>query len=147
MSITRQPPRTVLLGGQGVHVNDIKASTSITPGMLLKLFNNSGTANYEPHGTSDGTAQPVFALSQPEMNRSVDDAYNAGDVVEAFVPYPGATIWALIGSGVSVNPGDFLSSKGDGTLHAGSAGFIAQAKEAITAANTGFTRLRVEILN
>lgn len=147
MSITKQPPRTVVLTKDcGVHINTAPAGVSLTPGYLLKLYSNAGVATWKAHDSADGIAQTAFANDQSQMNLGVDSAYNVGDEVDAFIAARGCGIWALIASGVAVVPGSLLSSAGDGTLHVGTSNIVAVADETVTAAHTGLTRVRVTVV-
>ena len=49
MSITRNDPGTVYLGGPRMVVNDLAASEAITPGMLVEKFNNAGVWRVKKH--------------------------------------------------------------------------------------------------
>ena len=147
MSITKQPPRTVkLYGPHGARVNNVPDKSAITPGYLLKLFSDSGIAKYKAHDAADAVFSPTFALEQSMVNRSVDDNYNDGDLIEAYVAQPGDAIWGFIASGQSLVAGDFVSSAGDGTLHKSTTNPVAVSQETKVAANTGLTRVRFEVL-
>ena len=79
------------------------------------------------------------------LNKDVDDAYAANDLVETSIGAPGSTFWALIASGQTIVFGNALESAGDGTLKVFSAGIkIANALESKTA--TALTRIRVEVI-
>ena len=52
MSITRENPNKILLGGDYALVNDLAASESITPGHLIDSFNSGGVNALFPN-TSD----------------------------------------------------------------------------------------------
>src|SRR4051812_41031758 len=100
MSITKQDPRTVHLGGDVTYVNDLPASEAITPGHLIERHSASGTPKFRKHSTAGGEAMTTVALNPSMLNAGVDTAYAASDRVEAGVLHPGATAWMLIGSGV-----------------------------------------------
>ena len=145
MSITRNDPNTVWLGGPRTVVNDLAASEAITPGHLIEKFNNAGVWRVRKH-TGTSLAGSMYATEQSMVNKDVDDAYAANDLVEAVVGAPGTTIWAFIASGQTIVFGNALESAGDGTLKVYSAGVkIATALESVTAVVTP-TRLRVEVM-
>lgn len=146
MAITRNPPFTIHLGGHGTLVNDVPAGGAITPGMLIERYNASGTPKFRAHNSSGGFATPIFALNQSEMNKGIDDAYAADDLVKAFVGWPGSVIYAIVPSGQNIAAGAFLESNGDGRLKVyGSGVRIAQAVEACdNSAGPGDKRIKVE---
>lgn len=144
MSITRNDPGTVYLGGPRTVVNDLAASEAITPGMLVEKFNNAGVWRVKKHSLTSA-AGSQYATEQSMLNKDVDDAYAANDLVETSIGAPGSTFWALIASGQTIVFGNALESAGDGTLKVFSAGTkIANALESKTA--TALTRIRVEVI-
>lgn len=145
MSITRNNPNTIFLGGPRTQVNDLAASEAITPGHLIERFNNGGVIRVRKHSTAAGMAAKMVANDQPMNNKGVDDAYAANDLVEASVLGQGGVAWMLIASGQTIVAGNFLESAGDGTLRIYNAGVrLFQALENKTA--TATTRIRVEAL-
>lgn len=144
MSITRYNPNTIWLGGpQPTFVNDLAASEAITPGHLIDSFNNAGVQRYRKHNVAAGAVAKTVALEQSMLNKGVDDAYAAGDLVEAAVLGPGGTAWMFIASGQTIVHGNKLESAGDGTLRIfGSGVVLFKALENKTA--TALTRIRVE---
>lgn len=145
MSITRYNPNTIWLGGDIVIVNDLAASEAITPGHLIDSFNNSGVMRYRKAATASIAYPVTFALDQPELNKGVDDAYAANDLVKAGIFSPGSTAWAFIASGQTIVHGNKLEASNDGTLKIFSAGVVlAKALENKTA--TALTRIRVEVV-
>lgn len=149
MSITKYPPNTVLLAGgpQPTIVNDIVASEAITPGMLIERFSDSGTPKFRKNATS-GANGSTYAIEQSMLNRGVDDAYAAGDLVEAFVGKAGDTVWALVPSGTNVQAGAKMQADGAGLLIAVGAGLvIARALEDTdNSAGPANMRCKVEIV-
>ncbi len=144
MSITRQNPNKIHLGGEVTEVNDLSASEAITPGMLVERFNNAGVHRFRKHATAGGDTGRQIALDQSMLNKGVDDAYAAGDLVQVAVGMPGATFWGLIGSDTIV-AGDKLESAGNGLLRkiaSGTALFIALENKTVTAQS----RIRIETL-
>ena len=144
MSITRNDPGTVYLGGPRMVVNDLAASEAITPGMLVEKFNNAGVWRVKKHSLTSA-AGSQYATEQSMLNKEVDDAYAANDLVETSIGAPGSTFWALIASGQTIVFGNALESAGDGTLKVFNSGTkIANALESKTA--TALTRIRVEVI-
>lgn len=148
MAITKYPPRTIHLAGRIERVNDIAAGAAITPGHLVERYNSSGTALYRKHATAGGPTVPAVALDQNMLNKDVDYAYAAGDLVEVGILPPGSTAWMLIASGENIVEGQKLESAGNGTLRAlasGTALFAAiEAKD--NSAGPSDARIRVEAL-
>ncbi len=154
MAISKRPPNTIYLGGGAgpgggggyTLENTIMAGGAITPGMLVELYDDSGTPKYRAHNAAAGTfAAKAFALEQIEWNEGVDDAYAAGDVVKVGIMYPGSLVWALVPSGQNIVAGDRLESNGDGLLKEGTTAPVARAYETIGAVTVA-TRVRVEVL-
>lgn len=116
MSITRQNPNTIFLGGNGTKVGDLAASAAISPGHLIDRFNNSGVIRLRKHATAGGACERLVATEQSMNNKQVTDAYAANDLVEAVALSTGATAWMHLASGQNIAAGDKLESAGDGTL-------------------------------
>ncbi len=147
MSITKQNPRTVHLAGPMTPIGDVAAGGAITPGMLIERYNSSGTSLFRAHATAAGAAVPTFALSQPEFNKDIDDAYATNDLVSAGVFGPGALVYALLPSGQVLVAGDFLESDGAGCLRKlGSGVKLAQADESVSNTTSVTTRIRATVL-
>jgi hypothetical protein len=146
MSITRRNPNTVFLGGERIQVNDPAASEAITPGHLIERINTAGVWRWRKHTVTTATAQvKAVATDQSMLNKGVDDAYAANDLVEASILQAGASAWMLIASGQTIVFGNRLESAGDGTLRIFGSGWpLFQALESKTA--TALTRIRVEAL-
>lgn len=143
MSITRFNPNTVFLAGDREIVNDLAASEAITPGHLVDSFNNAGVMRWRKHATAGGACAKAVATEQSMLNRGVDDAYAANDLVEVSILSPGATAWMLIASGQTIVHGNKMESAGDGTLRIFASGTVLfKALENKTA--TATTRIRVE---
>lgn len=118
MSITRNNPNTIFLGGAGdiIEVGDIAVSATTTPGMLVELFNNGGIIRYRP-ATSNGLAGPAaVALDQPELNKGVDDTYAANDLARVAILKPGQQAWMLLASGQVIAAGDLLGDNGSSVV-------------------------------
>lgn len=146
MSITKQNPRTIWLGGRKTEINDLPASASITPGMVTERFNNSGTLSCRAHSTSAGYGICMVALQPSMLNKGIDDAYSAGDLVENAVLDRGASAYVLLASGQNITQGAFLESNGDGTLKVYAAGTrLFQALESVNnTAGPTTARIRAE---
>src|SRR5690349_6270605 len=146
MSITRNNPNTVFLGGDRTVINDLAASEAITPGHLIDRFNNAGVIRFRKHATAGGAVAPIVALDQSMLNRGVDDAYAAADLVEAAALHKGATAWMLIASGQNITAGQKLESAGDGTLRALASGVALFSALENKPTVTVLTRIRVEAI-
>lgn len=149
MSITsmKYPPNTIFLGGgHRTQVNDLAASETITPGMLIERFNAAGVIRFKKHATA-GQMCHTIATDQSMMNLGVDSAYAANDLVEASVLGPGATFWGLIASGANIAAGDMLASAGNGKLQAvgGGTPTFKAIENKNNSAGPGDARIRVEV--
>lgn len=143
MSIVRNNPNTVFLGGNRIQVNDLASSESITPGHLIDSFNNGGIQRWRKHATASIACAKTVATEQSMVNKGVDDVYAIGDLVEASILEPGATAWMFLASGQTIVHGNKLESAGDGTLKVFAAGIVLfKALENKTA--LALTRIRVE---
>lgn len=147
MAITPLNPNTVHLGGPMTLVDHLVAIEAVTPGMLVEYHDDSGTLKWGVHDAADDPVHRAVALEQDELNKTVSDAYAAGDLMKVGVLVPGSTFWGLIPSGQNISPGDRLQSNGDGKLKAAASGEVAfVAIESSGGAVTADTRLRVEVL-
>lgn len=146
MSITRLAPGTIYLGGPRTEIGDLAASEAITPGHLVERFNNAGVWRVRKHATAGANTPKMVATEQSMLNKGVDDAYAANDLMECTIGAGGTNLWMWIASGQNIAFGNKLESAGDGTLRILAAGTaLFQALE--TQANvTVATRLRVEAL-
>ena len=152
MSITRNNPNTIFLGGAGdiVEVGDLAVSATTTPGMLLERFNNAGVIRWRP-STGNGTAKPAaVALDQPELNKGVDDTYAANDLARVGILQAGQQAWMLLASGQVIAAGDLLGDNGSsvvGTLKGSPTVALFTALENKPAPQSSATqRIRVEAL-
>jgi hypothetical protein len=149
MAITKYPPNTVWLGGRCTIVNDLPASETIRPGMLVERFDSGGgVAKYRKHATAAVATPLALALDQSMLNKGVDDDYAAGDLVEVGILDAGGTGWALIASGQNIAAGAKLESAGNGTFRVLAAGVaIATAMESVNnTAGPANARLRIEAI-
>lgn len=144
MSITRNDPNTVFLGGDRTQINDMAAKAAITPGHLIERVNTAGVTRWQKHSTAGADISQVVATEQAMMNKGVDDDYAIGDLVEASALHKGATAWLLVASGQTLVYGDGLESAGDGTVRKLASGTrLFTALEAKT--TTALTRIRAEV--
>lgn len=155
MSITDYGQNTIYLGGGGIpggegglnRQNELVAYSAIYPGMLVEVYNDSGTPKLRPHATANGTfARKLIALEQLLLNKTITDAYAAGDLVEVADMYPGSLFLGIIPSGQTVVPGDALSSNGDGKFRVSTTAPVARARASSNGAVTVDTFLKMEAL-
>lgn len=92
---------------------EYEAHAAITPGMLIEVRSDG---KVQKHGTEGGVALPMFALEDELQGKTIDDDYSAESPVQCWVSVRGEEVYALLSHGESVDEGDFLVSKGDGTL-------------------------------
>ena len=153
MAITKYGPNTVYLGGgsQGgdggiTYINDIPAIEALTPGHLLELHDNSGARAWGVHDTADDPCPAIVALDQPFLNKGIDDAYAAQELVLAGALRPGSMFYGIIASGQDISIGERLQSAGDGTLKTAGSGDVRFVSHDGPGAVTVATRIRVEVL-
>jgi hypothetical protein len=146
MSITNETPKTIILSGPApTIVGDLVCSEALTPGHLVERVSSSGT-KWRKHATAAGIAQAAFALNQPYLNKDLDTASAASDLVDVGIFTKGAVVNAILASGQTIALNDFLESAGDGTLRKyGSGVRLGVAIEAVTTVNST-ARLRTEIV-
>jgi hypothetical protein len=145
MTITKRDPNTIWLGGPRTEINDLTAKAAITPGHLVERVNTAGVWQWQKHSTAGGVGARTVATDQNMLNKGVDDAYAAGDLVEVSAGAGGSYFWMFIASGQTIVHGQQLESAGDGTLRALASGVaLFQAVESKTA--TALTRIRVEVV-
>lgn len=143
MSITRNDPNTIWLGGERTEVGDLATAEVLTPGHLIDRDDVGGVIRWKKHAVAGG-AGTIVALNQSMLNKGVDDTYAIGDLVQAAVLHKGATAWMFIASGQNIAAGDGLESAGNGTLRILASG-VAIFTALETKANvTVQTRIRVE---
>lgn len=145
-SLVTQPQRTIWLGGLRTEIGDLAASETITPGHLIERWNNAGVHRWRKHTTGGGATARAFATEQSMINLTINDIYNAGDLVEATVGGGGTTILAFVASGQNITFGQKLESAGDGTLRALASGVALCTSLDDTGAVNALTRLRVECI-
>lgn len=146
MSITRNAPNTIFLGGDRTQIGDLAASEAITPGHLVERFNSGGVIRWRK-ATTDIAGPPAIATEQLMVNKGIDDAYAADDLVEVSIGHKGANFYAIIASGQNVAAGVLLGSAGSGTLKTGATVARFTALENVNnSAGPGDARIRVEAL-
>lgn len=144
MTITRNNPNTVFLGGLRDQIGDLAASETIRPGHLVDRFNNAGVIRWRKHATASIAVARAVATDQAMVNKGVDDDYLVGDLMEVSILHAGATAWMFIASGQNIVAGNKLESAGDGTLKIFGAGVVLfSALENKPTVQT-LTRIRVE---
>lgn len=144
--ITRYDPDTIVLGGTPTSINDLAASEAITPGHLIERHNSASVIRWRKHATAAVATGRVVAVEQLMLNKGVDDAYAAGDLVQAAALPSGAVAWMWIASGQNISAGNKLESAGNGTLRilaSGVALFVALENKPNV---TELTRIRVEVV-
>jgi hypothetical protein len=147
MAITPRNPNTVFLGGPKVLINDIAAKEAITPGMLVDLDNTGGVVRWKKAATAKkhGTS---FANNMPMLNKGIDDACAANDLIEVITGSPGTYFYGIIASGANIANGDLLENAGNGKLRAWTdAGQAFRAKQTVdNSAGPSDARIRVEVV-
>ena len=94
-------------------IEEYIAGGTITPGHLVAL-NSDGEVIV--HATEAGVILPMFALEDELQGKVIDDTYKEDDRVQVWIPGRGDEVYALLAANESVNIGDYLVSKGGGTL-------------------------------
>lgn len=145
MSITRNNPNTIFLGGDRTIIGDWAVNATTTPGMLVERDDVGSSVLRWKLATADIAGEPAVALDMPYMNKGVDDNYAANDLADVAILHKGAHAWMLIASGQNVAAGDLLGSAGSGTLKTGAtvARFVALENKPTV---TTLTRIRVEAI-
>ena len=92
---------------------EYKAAGAITPGHLIELT-SSGTV--QAASEEGGTVLPMFATEDELQGKTITDNYAQHDVVQCWIPQRGDVVNAILKQGETVAIGNFLVSKGDGTL-------------------------------
>lgn len=94
-------------------IEEYAAGGTITPGHLVAL-NSAGKVIV--HATEAGVILPMFALEDELQGKVIYDTYKEDDRVQVWIPGRGDEVYALLAANESVNIGDYLVSKGGGTL-------------------------------
>lgn len=146
MSVALNAPNTIFLGGERTQIGDRAASEAITPGHLVELFNNAGVIRFRKHATAAVATERLVATEQLMLNKGVDDAYAANDLMEVSAGRGGSTFWMFIASGQNIAAGDKLESAGNGTLRILAAGVALFSALENKPNVTVQTRIRVEVV-
>lgn len=94
-------------------IEEYIAGGTITPGHLVALNSDGGVI---VHATEAGVTLPMFALEDELQGKVIYDTYKKDDRVQVWIPGRGDEVYALLAANESVNIGDYLVSKGGGTL-------------------------------
>ena len=108
--------RTVKVKKYSDVIEEYQAGAAITPGMLVEIYNVSGTAKVRKHASKDTFAMPMFALEDELQGRGIDTDYSANDQVQVWIPYRGDIVYALLLDDQTIVKGDLLVSAGNGFL-------------------------------
>lgn len=156
---------SIIIKNYGNNFDEKVAAGTIYPGMLVELDSNG---EVQAHSTEGGNAVPMFAIEDALQGNDKDDAYSADDQVRVWYPQRGDQVLACLADGENISIGDYLQSKGDGTLEAfdaslgvvsggeyAPAGVVARAIEARNISTSsggetgwsgGYNRIEVEIV-
>ncbi len=146
MSITRNDPGCIFLGGDRTQVNDLAASATLTPGNLVERFISGSTIRWRV-AAADVAGPPAVVTEHAMANKGVNDVYNLNDLVEVSILHKGAAAWMLVASGQTVTAGALLGSAGtDGSLKTGATVARFTALESKSNLTGALTRIRVEAL-
>jgi len=131
-------------------VEEFVANAAITPGHLIELMS---TGKVRAHASVEGNALPMFALEDELQGNGIDDAYDALDPVQCWIPGRGDIVNAILKDNVTAVIGSELSSAGDGTLQVHVAddsddpsypeAIIGYAAEAIDTSNSAVATSRI----
>jgi hypothetical protein len=94
-------------------IEEYDAVAAITPGMLVEL---TSAGKVQAHSVAEGNVVPMFALENELEGDDIDDAYEADDKVQVWIPQRGEEVYAILADGNDVSIGDFLESDGNGYL-------------------------------
>lgn len=139
---TVNPHRIELKKSVGTRYEEGIASSAITPGMILERTPGTGSPmddEVQPHSVQGGRGELMIALEDALQGRTVDDAYEAGDVVGYNLALPGDEIYAWVEASASVSNGDKLCSNGSGAFEIAASGdeVLAEAIESKTTGGSG----------
>jgi hypothetical protein len=118
--------------------------------MLVELHDDT-TLKVRANGSATEIAALAVALERNELNKTIDDAYAADDVVKFGYLGAGSVFYGLVPSGQSITFGALYQSNGDGKLKAATATTQAAMLGRFqslddTGAVTADTRLRVQVI-
>lgn len=119
MAISKRNPRTIYLSGLPKHVeNEYHAGGIITPGMLVELYDDSGTTKVRANSSATNVVENAVAIEQGELNKGIEDNYAVGDLVKVVYLQPGDQFLGIIPSGQDIDTLELMQSNGDGKLKA-----------------------------
>lgn len=157
-SLTYVKPNKIIILGDPVYKElalkalDVYGNGKVTPGMLVERAANK---TVQPHSTSGGNAQPIFALESPfRLGADIDTVYDKdGENVRIGFCRPGDEVYALLAVGQNVAENALLQSNGAGSLMAYSATtpplqrLVCRALEAVNnSAGSAPARIKVEVV-
>jgi hypothetical protein len=124
-------PNTIVLKSLGIGERYseglVQAAKTITPGYLVeRVVDDESQPKWQGHSTAGGYAEIVVAVElgfvadipkQTYSGGTIDDVYNAGDLVRLHHCHKGDELFMLVPASASaIVITDFLTSNGDGTL-------------------------------
>lgn len=151
MAISLRAPNTIHLSGPITVVADVPAGEAITPGHQVEFYSDAGTLKVRKNASATEIAIHAVALEQIELNKTIDDAYAAGDLVKVGILGPGSVWYALIASGQNISMAELLQPAGDGTMKSATATTAAAnlgKTQSLTEAGavTALTRIRAQVI-
>ena len=98
-------------------IEEYVAGGTITPGMVVEIYQSSTATRLRAHNHEDGDVAPLMvALENELLGGGIDDNYATGDQVQVWVVQRGEQFYGLLENGSHVEIGDKLTSKGNGRL-------------------------------
>lgn len=104
---------SIILKNYGNNFEEKVAAGTIYPGMLIE---RTSADKVQAHSTEGGNMSAMFAIEDALQGNDIDDAYSADDQVRIWHAQPGDQVLACLADGENISIGDYLQSKGDGTL-------------------------------
>lgn len=131
-------PNTILLNGDPIGFEGkAKASSSITPGLLIERFTD-GTLR--PHSTAGGVASMMIARETDISPGNIDTVYPDGENVPFWAMRKGDHFYGFIAAGeAAVTPSSFLESNGDGSFRNSNKGVATRASVTVGTGNAAVT--------
>lgn len=144
--MAKTAPTRIQLKGPGVR-EEAKAAGAIRPGDLVKL-NSDG--ELIKNNSAGAACEKAFAVEDALQGNGIDDNYADDDRVLYAIQGPGDVVYAWLSGGEDAEPGEKLTSNGDGALKVAGGGDIpiAIALEDVDASDSNDVdeRIRVRIL-
>lgn len=144
-----RPKRIHLIKGPESRHEENVAGAVITPGMLIKLNNLNKVI---PHNVAGGPAEINYAVEDALQGGTIGDNYINGSVCSSIIAARGDVVYAILADGENAQPGDLLSSNGDGYMQvrSGTESSLAIALEHIDASGSSDAledrRIRIRVL-